>query len=110
MTKAARKDEFRDKLNIARMRKFVKIRNNSGLNNNLQFQIDATEAGLDVRDFPDILKLSDNHYVWEFSFGRLEELYGVLTFKEKSEYEAEEAAQRAALAEMAKEEKRLGLE
>ena len=110
MGTVTKKDEFRDKLMVARFRKFVKIRNSSGLSNNLQFGFDATEAGLDVRDFPDVIKLADNHYLWEFSFGRLEELYGVLTFKEKSEYEAEEKARLAAVAEMIAEEKALGLE
>jgi hypothetical protein len=71
---------------IKKLRKFVKIRNNSGFHSNLQFGFDLVEAGLSMEDMPQAQKIAENHYVWDFECGRLTELYGVLQFQEKGEY------------------------
>ena len=73
---------------VAKLRKFVKIRNVSGFQSNLQFSFDLEEAGLQMSDMPEVQKIAENHYVWDFPCGRLTEIYGALQFQEKGEYVA----------------------
>ena len=78
--------EKTDTVMIAKLRKFVKIRNSSGLNSNLQFSFDLEEAGLAMKDLPEVIKVTENHYVWELPCGRLTEIFGAMQFQEKGEY------------------------
>ena len=53
--------------------KFIKIRNKAINHNNLQFQIDAEEAGLDLQELGDPIRLKDGEYAWHTPFGQLVE-------------------------------------
>lgn len=58
-------------LTIAQLRKFVTIRNKSGFNTNLQFQIDCGTAGFDAKDLPDPKKLElqgQTGYQWDIPY------------------------------------------
>lgn len=71
---------WRETMTKKQLEKFVKIRNASGFSANLQFQIDADEAGFDIKELGDPTKLNGNiGYMWDTPAGRLVELHGVLT-------------------------------
>jgi hypothetical protein len=53
--------------------KFIRIRNKSGFSSNLQFAIDATEAGVDVDLLGDAMKADDGGYEWQTPHGLLVE-------------------------------------
>ena len=57
----------------AQIRKFVTIRNASGLNSNLQFSIDAREAGVDLDLLGDAAKGEHGGYEWQTPHGLLVE-------------------------------------
>lgn len=51
--------------------RFIKIRNASGFSSNLQFSIDAREAGFDVNDLGEAFKLEEGGYGWSTPHGQL---------------------------------------
>lgn len=53
--------------------RFVKIRNGSGFSSNLQFSIDAHEAGFDVGALGDAVKRDEGGYQWQTKHGQLVE-------------------------------------
>lgn len=67
----------------AQIKRFIKIRERSGLPSNMQFSFDASEAGFDVRDLPKVEKVSDGEYKWHMSHGTLREFFGLLTYTPK---------------------------
>lgn len=57
-------------LTINKLRKFIKARRNSGLNSNMQFQIDAEASGFSVDDLGEAEKFSIDGYTayrWKLS-------------------------------------------
>ena len=61
-------------LTLAKLRRFVKIRNRSSFSNNLQFQIDCMSAGFDVNDLGIPRKfMLDGFagYVWSLNVGEI---------------------------------------
>ena len=60
-------------LNKSNLLKFVRIRNESGFSSNLQFSIDAGEAGFDVDELGAVTKNDDGGYEWQTPHGRLVE-------------------------------------
>lgn len=78
-----------------KLRRFVKIRNASAFNSNLQFQADADEAGFSSTDLPEPTKPKIGLYVWKFPFGLLVERNGVLDFTEQNGTKDEETRNRA---------------
>ena len=56
--------------------KFIGIRNQSGLSSNLQFSIDAREAGVDLDLLGDAAKADDGGYEWQTPHGLLVERPG----------------------------------
>ena len=55
------------------IKRFVQIRNKSGFSSNLQFSIDAREAGFDVSDLGDAVKRDEGGYLWATAHGKLVE-------------------------------------
>ena len=51
--------------------KFIKARNESSFSSNLQFSIDATEAGFDVNELGDAVKREGGGYEWNTRYGHL---------------------------------------
>lgn len=66
------------KITEAKIAKFIKIRNESPHQSNMQFEFDARQAGFSVADMPKPEKVDEGHYVWHFPFGKLVEQYGKL--------------------------------
>lgn len=66
-------------ITIAQARKFVRIRNKSEFNNNLQFGIDCRSAGFSVKELGQALKIADGHFEWHFPWGKLVEQFGIMT-------------------------------
>lgn len=62
----------------AQVRKFIAIRDASGFNSNLQFQIDLEEAGLRIEDLGPVTKQEEGVYSWSLPVGELREVYGQL--------------------------------
>ncbi|HQV04595.1 MULTISPECIES: hypothetical protein [unclassified Novosphingobium] len=58
-------------LTKSKLERFIKIRNKGGFSSNLQFSIDATEAGFDVGDLGDPTKLEEGGYAWNTAHGKL---------------------------------------
>ena len=59
--------------------KFIKIRNKSPYNSNLQFSIDADSCGIKLEDLGEVKKLEDGYgWEWDTEFGKLQELLGKL--------------------------------
>ena len=58
--------------------KFIKIRNASGFQSNLQFEFDAREAGFDAKDLGHVAKVDNGLYEWKTPHGVLVEFHGVL--------------------------------
>lgn len=66
-------------LTKAKVEKFIRIRNKSRFNSNLQFQIDAQEAGIRMDDLPKAEPLEIGAYAWDLGkLGRLVERNGKL--------------------------------
>lgn len=67
----------------AQLEKFIKIRNKSDYQSNLQFLIDARSCGLDLKELgnPKRQKNEDGFedFVWGTPFGKLVEHYGELS-------------------------------
>lgn len=63
---------------LAQLKRFVAIRAKSGYVSNLQFSIDAEEAGFKVELLGTPIKLREGHYRWDTPHGTLEEVDGVL--------------------------------
>lgn len=61
--------------------RFIAIRNKSGFASNLQFSIDATEAGFDVEELGSCAARDEGGYQWNTPHGRLIEYGGVLTLE-----------------------------
>ncbi len=64
-------------LTLAKLEDFIRRRNTSEFQTNLQFQIDMDCAGIVAEDFPQATKRAWG-YSWETPFGRLEERRGKL--------------------------------
>jgi hypothetical protein len=65
--------------------KFIKIRNSSGYSSNLQFSIDAEEAGFKVEELGAVEKVGLRHapaYHWQTPWGTLIETGGELSLRE----------------------------
>lgn len=60
---------------------FISIRNQSDLQTNLQFAIDAEISGIDLTELG-VPQPLDGGYVWETPYGQLIEHYGRLELKE----------------------------
>lgn len=56
-----------------KLEKFIAIRNSSGFSSNLQFSIDAHEAGFDVGDLGDAVRRDEGGYEWATEHGKLVE-------------------------------------
>lgn len=67
-------------LTKAKLDKFIKVRNKSPLNSNLQFSIDANACGFDVDELGDCIKVGEGHYRWITGVGSyvLYEYFGKL--------------------------------
>jgi hypothetical protein len=62
------------------MEKFIKLRNKSGFNSNLQFMIDMREAGIEVSELENCTNLNERIGCWwDTPVGVLVELHGRLT-------------------------------
>lgn len=66
----------------AQLEKFIRIRNASEFQTNLQFGIDATEAGIDVHELGEP-RLEANGWSWKTPFGILIEENGKLRLEAK---------------------------
>lgn len=73
-------------LTIAKLRKFVKVRNKSGYSSNMQFWSDAKHTcGFDPEELGDPIKGKSGHwpaYRWTTPFGNLYEVGGRMFFPE----------------------------
>lgn len=58
--------------------KFIKARNKSGLSTNLQFTIDAKEAGFSINKLGRATKTGHRSYSWNTPFGLLTEVNNYL--------------------------------
>ena len=69
------------------MVRFIKMRNASLFNTNLQFQIDAETCGFRVNDLGEVKVVTGEHgikiYEWTTPYGVLREQYGKLTLETK---------------------------
>lgn len=68
-------------LTRARLERFVKVRNKSEYQSNLQFLSDCESCGFRVGDLGDVTPVvteNGKHYVWTTPFGKLIEEYGKL--------------------------------
>jgi hypothetical protein len=64
-------------ISTAKIKKFISIRNKSGLHSNLQFMADLGRAGLTVDDLPDPVLIDIGHYEWNLGrYGTLVERNG----------------------------------
>lgn len=63
-------------LTEAKLKRFVKVRNESEFNSNLQFWSDATDCGFCIKELGDPEKVDVGHYRWKTPFGDLVEQYG----------------------------------
>jgi len=70
-----------DKITVAQLNKFVRTRNKSPHQSNLQFMCDAEACGFKVDDMPAAEKVEQGHYRWKFESGTLEEIHGRMTFE-----------------------------
>lgn len=59
-----------------KLERFIKMRNKSGFQSNLQFQFDADACGLKVADFGPVTKHEEGFYSWDTPCGRLIERFG----------------------------------
>lgn len=62
--------------------KFIRIRNSSEFDSNLQFGFDAKEAGFAVKELGDVERVGLKHdpaYRWQTPFGFLQEFRGKLS-------------------------------
>ena len=59
--------------------KFIKRRNESDFQTNLQFEIDIRACGLEVDDLGKAKKVEDGSYEWTTPFGKLVEKHGKLS-------------------------------
>jgi hypothetical protein len=66
------------KMTLEQIEKFISIRNESEFDSNLQFAIDANEAGLNLDELGPGKKIDIKHYEWQTEFGRLIESGGIL--------------------------------
>jgi hypothetical protein len=60
---------------------FIKRRNESLFQSNLQFQIDAECSGFKVEELGKPEKISEYEYIWHTKFGRLLESFGKLSLE-----------------------------
>lgn len=65
----------------AQLLKFIKMRNRSEYNSNMQFQSDAEDCGFNARDLGDVVKDEHGDYVWTTPHGKLREHWGVLSLE-----------------------------
>jgi hypothetical protein len=72
-------------LTLAKLKDFIKRRNTSEFQTNLQFQIGADCAGIVLEDDLPKAKREEWGYSWETPFGQLEERHGKLklVYREK---------------------------
>lgn len=63
--------------------KFVKIRNESEFQTNLQFMLDLQQCGLSVKDFEGPRKVAEGHWEWDTPHGTLIEEHGEMRLEEK---------------------------
>jgi len=63
-------------MTLAKLQRFVRMRNKSGFPSNLQFMFDLEACGMRVADLGDAKKVAPGIYVWETPFGQLFERYG----------------------------------
>ncbi len=61
------------------MARFIKMRNSSDFQSNLQFQIDAEACGFRPSDLGDVKKIEEGEYVWQTPYGTLREKYGKMS-------------------------------
>lgn len=67
-------------MNLKQMQKFVKLRNRSSFNTNLQFMIDMDECGIEAKELENCTNLNDRIGCWwDTPVGVLVELHGKLT-------------------------------
>lgn len=65
-------------MTIDQIRRFIRIRNISEFSSNLQFAIDADEAGLNLDELGNGVRIAEGHYEWQTPFGTLIEQFGQL--------------------------------
>lgn len=65
----------------AQLDRFIRIRNKSGFNSNLQFISDAEEAGFDAVELGNATKHDFGTYTWTTPYGTLTERDGCLTLE-----------------------------
>lgn len=64
----------------AQLLRFIKMRNKSGFNSNLQFSFDMSECGIKAKELENATNLNDRAGCWwDLPHGVLVELYGQLT-------------------------------
>ena len=60
------------------LHKFIKIRNKSSYRSNLQFNIDANEVGINLRELGEATRTREGDFIWKTPFGILKEHHGRL--------------------------------
>lgn len=68
------------------LKEFVKVRNESSFQNNMQFAIDAEECGFRINELGEAKKIENENgtvtYVWNTPFGQLIEEMGKLRLED----------------------------
>lgn len=68
-------------MTLDQLKKFIKKRNASSHQNNLQFMIDARECGVNINELGEA-KPTKTGYCWDTPYGRLMEVNGKLQLNE----------------------------
>lgn len=70
-------------LTLAKLQAFIKRRNASDFNTNLQFMFDADACGIDIESLGDAINTGEEGYVWRTPFGILTEYRGKLSLQKE---------------------------